>query len=421
MWKPRPEQAPDVEVRPISAEEIPDFLHAMSGPFAFDLPDEDEKHADLIERFSSIFEPDRTRCAFDGLVMVGTLGAFSLDLTTPGGTVPCAGTTMVTVQTSHRRQGVLRAMMLAHLDEAAERGDPIAALWASDSAIYRRYGFGVASTRADIEVDRGHIAFGRLAPDPAPIRAIGPDEASEILPAVYARISADYPGFYARSATWWTHRRLRDTPDRRDGASRYRFVVTEGPEGPSGYAQFRLKEGWEREHGHHEVRVVELIGSDGPAWSGLWRHVVSHDLAGIIKADNRSVDDPIMDLLAGPRRARTTIGDGLWVRILDVIGALESRRYRGPGSLAITVHDPQRITDGTYRLEVDETGTARCSRTDDDADIEVDVEDLGAAYLGRSRFAALGRLGRVSGSARAMRTADALCGWDVAPWCPEVF
>ena len=102
----------------------------MGLAFGFDPTDED------LESFKAILETDRTVCAFDGTHLIGTAGAFSLDMTVPGGRAPVAGTTMVTVLATHRRRGVLRQMMRAHLDEARAQGDVLAALWASESSIY---------------------------------------------------------------------------------------------------------------------------------------------------------------------------------------------------------------------------------------------------------------------------------------------
>ncbi len=410
-----------IDIRSISAKEIPTFLQAMSGPFAFDLPDEDDDRSSLIDRFGQIFEADRARCAFDGNRMVGTLGSFSLDLTVPGDTVACAGTTMVTVQASHRRRGVLRMMMDAHLDEAAAHGDAVAALWASDSAIYRRFGFGMASMNATIEVGRPHVEFGRLAPRPAAITVIDAKTAAEVLPPFFDAVRMDHPGFFSRSSAWWTHRRLRDTPSRRDGHSKYRFAITGPPDQITGYTHFRVKNGWDDDHAAHSVNISELIGTTPESWAGLWAYVTSHDLATKITAVHRSEDDPLFDFLAAPRRARRLTGDGLWVRLLDVPAALSSRRYRAAGRLLIAVSDPLDRSSGVYLLEADDTGAGSCRRAEGPADIELDLEDLGACYLGRSRFTGLARAGRLTGSTDALRTADLMFGWDRAPWCPEVF
>lgn len=403
-------------IRGISGEELPSFLEAMATPFAFDLTDEETEH----ERFSAIIETERARCAFDGDTMVGTLGSFSFDMTVPGGETSCAGTTMVTVQPTHRRRGLLRQMIRAHFDDAMERGESIASLYASDSAIYGRFGYGLASVHAQVTVSRAHVSFHRLAPEPLPVRMIEDAEAREVLPGLFEAVRQRRPGAFARSDAWWSHRRFRDEPDQRGGATAFRYAVAEGPDGPEGYVQYRLKQGWTDHHGDHTVRVRELVSLTPAAASALWNLVLTHDLAGTIEAHDLPVDEPLFDLLAAVRRAAPTLTDQLWVRVLDIPAALSARRYPVEGSLVFEVHDSFGDASGAYRLTGGPDG-ADCIRSTDPADIALDVEDLGACYLGRARFGALARAGRLTGSAEALRTADLMFTWDPAPWCQEVF
>lgn len=411
-----------VTIRAIGSGELEDFMRSMSGPFAFDLPDDDADRANLLQRFGAVFEPERTRCAFDGDTMVGTLGVFSLDLTVPAGRVRCSGTTMVTVAASHRRRGVLRTMMEAHLEEARSHGDPVAGLWASDSAIYGRFGFGLAAQDARVEISRRHVDLHRLAPEPATARFVDAEAAAELLPRIYGRVLPTRPGMYGRSPVWWELRRLRDTPDRRNGATAFRFAVTEGEDGtPTGYVQYRVKSDWDDLHGAHEVRVVELMATSPEAAAGLWSVVLSHDLAKTIKAELRPVDDPLFDLLAARRRAAPQITDSLWIRILDVPAALTARGYSAPGDVVIGAVDPLDGAASRYRLVVDADGTARCGVTEAEPDVELDLEDLGGAYLGWARFRRLAAAGRLRGRDEALATLDRMFTWDPAPWCPEVF
>jgi predicted acetyltransferase len=408
-------------IRAIEHGELFEFFQAMSGPFAFDLPEDEDERSGWLDRIQTIFEPDRTRCAFEKDRLVGTLGAFSLTLAVPGGLVSCAGTTMVTVQTSHRRRGLLRQMMDAHLDDAEERGDVLAGLWASDSAIYRRFGFGMASVDVTIDIDRAHVAFGRLAPEPSDITVIGADEAEALIPRVYDRLHRAIPGMYALSDDWWKHRRLRDSPDRRGDYTKLRFAITGPVDDPTGYAFFRLKEGWGQGHGSHEVRVVDLLADDPADWAGLWRHVLDHDLASKITAVRRAEDDPLFAMLAGPRRARADASDGLWVRIMDVPAALEARKYLQPGHFTLGVHDPLHRAGGSFAVEISSAGTASCSSTSAVPDIDIDLEDLSSAYLGRSRLSALHRAGRLTGDAATVARVEQAFAWHRAPWCSEVF
>ena len=408
-----------VVIRPIEDGELEQFLRTMGGPFAFDLPEEDEKREAMLERFGSVFETDRTRCAFEDGEMIGTLGAFSLAMTTPGGTVDCAGTTMVTMSAAHRRQGHLRRMMGAHLDESRERGDPIAALWASDSAIYGRFGYGLASVEIRREIDPAHVRFHRRAPDGDTVGFVSADEAADLLPDVYSRVLPTRPGMYARSEDWWRHRRLRDAPEARRGATAFRYAVSHDEHGtPSGYAQYRVKTDWDL-HGEHEVRVSELLSTSPSAEAGLWRVVLGHDLAGTVRASTPP-DGGLVDLLDGPRRATGKLVDALWVRLLDIPAAFAARRYSAEGSVTVAVHDPVDGSVASFRIESDgDTGTATATR--DDPDIELDVEDLGAAYLGRARLRRLAAAGRLWGDSAALATLDRMLTWDPQPWCPEVF
>ena len=73
--------------------------------------------------------------------------------------MPIAAVTLVGVQPSHRRRGILTQMMRRQLDHAHERGEPVAALWATEGSIYPRFGYGLATTSVSIEADRDRMRF----------------------------------------------------------------------------------------------------------------------------------------------------------------------------------------------------------------------------------------------------------------------
>lgn len=403
-----------VRVGPVDVDSARTFLEAMGTAFGFDPDDGD------VERFSRYFEWDRARAAYEGNVIVGTIGAYSLDMTVPGGTMPCGGTTVVAVRPTHRRRGVLRAMMGEHLAEMREREEPIAGLWASDSAIYGRFGYGCAALSADLEMKREYSRFHRLAPDPDPVRMIEAAEAPTILPGFYERMRDGIPGLFARSDMWWELRHFRDNPEDRQGATAYRYAVTEGPDGVSGYVQYRFKENWANEHGEGEVRVRELFADQPTAWAGLWRFVLDHDLTAKITASRRSLEDPLLEMLDGRRRARLTVSDSLWVRIMDVKAALTGRRYRNRAVATVAVHDPWDGRVDTWQLELGPEG-AEVTATDRQPDVELDLADLGACFMGWSRLAAMGRAGRVVGNPDTLAALDLAFSWSPSPWCAENF
>src|ERR671913_547778 len=133
----------DVELRPIDLAELPGFYRALAETFGEDPRDDDREH------FAQTFEADRSIAAFDGGEVVATAGAYSLEMTLPGGPRPVAGVTIVGVLPTHRRRGLLTEMMRRQLTELHERQrEPVAALWASEGVIYGRFGYGVAARQA---------------------------------------------------------------------------------------------------------------------------------------------------------------------------------------------------------------------------------------------------------------------------------
>jgi predicted acetyltransferase len=314
----------------------------------------------------------------------------------------------------------MRGMMRGHLDEVASQGEPIAALWASDSAIYGRFGFGQASVHYDITVKRDHVDFHESAPEPASVRGIDSDEAEKLFIPFYDEMRTTTPGFYARPLVWWEHRALADPEARRAGATAYRFGVVDAPGGIAGYVQYRMKSDWDDSHGAGKVIVKDLFATTPESWAGLWSYTLNHDLVSEIIAPRRSVEDPLFDLLAGTRRAKAQRFDNLWVRIMDVPSALEARSYSAPVDVVFEVHDPMGDTNGRYRLVATPEG-ASCSPTDAAASIILAAEDLGAIYLGRSRLREMSRSGRVQGDPGSLAAADVAFRWDPQPWCPEVF
>lgn len=403
-----------VTVGPVGKDQAADFLTTMGGAFGFDT-DEDQ-----VNRFNEHFEWDRARVAYDDDRIVGTIGSYSLEMTVPGATIPCGGTTVVSVLPTHRRRGILRMMMDSHLDDVREHDEPISGLWASDSGIYGRFGFGMSTPAVELEIRRDYGAFHRLAPAVAPVRLVTKEEAAEMLPLFYESVRTRYPGFLARSPVWWEFRHLRDSPSSREGATAYRYAVTEENGVVTGYVQYRFKEGWTNGHGEGEVQVTELIGNSPESWAGLWRFILDHDLTATIKADNRSLQDPLFDLLAAPRRARRKLSDSLWIRVMDVSRALEGRTYRCQASAVIGVHDPLDATQSTWRLDLSPEG-ASVTPDDGDPDVEMDLEDLGACFMGWSRFRAMGLAGRLRGDDDVLGRLDLAFSWSPAPWCSEIF
>ncbi len=238
---------------------------------------------------------------------------------------------------------------------------------------------------------------------------------------MYERIRRDIPGSYGRTDAWWTHRRLRDDPDQREGMSDLRTIVSRGAGGDvTGYAQIRIEPRWDGTHAAHKVKVIELFGTTPESWAGIWSTTIGHDLAGTVEAPHRPLDEPLLGMLAAPRRTTQMLSDNMWIRILNVEDALTGRTYSEGGSLTFGVSDRMGLVEGTWRLETDGVETT-CLPVDDPPQISFDIEVLGTAMLGSPRFAELMRIGRVDGAPEVAIVADRLFRHHRSPVCPEVF
>jgi predicted acetyltransferase len=403
-----------IEVRPCtSLEELRDAAGAITHYFARERPTEE-----WAERWLKNFELERMLAAFDDGKIVGGAGAFSFKVTVPGGAaVPCAGVTVVGVLPTHRRRGILRSMMRVQLEDAHERGEPIATLFASEETIYGRYGYGLASLNFNVEVPKSMNAFRPGLETVGRVRFVEPDEAAKLFPPVYDAVRAVTPGMFERSATWWEARVLNDPPEFRGGGGPKHFVVHEVDGVPQGYAIYRLSGEWGDFGPESAVRANEVVEATPEAAVALWRFLLDIDWTKAATTWLLPVDHPLFLLLARPNQARLRLGDGLWTRLVDV-AALSARTYAGDGSVVLDVRDEVcPWNEGRWRVEGGEASPA-----DDAADLALDVADLGSVYLGGFSFRELGRAGHVEELAQgAIDRADSIFRTDVAPWCPEIF
>jgi predicted acetyltransferase len=422
--------------RSITPDEYPKFWHAIHIPFG-ERPTERS-----LEIWRTACEFDRTLVTVDpedGDRFVATAGAYSLELTLPGGALlPAAGVTWVGVLPTHRRQGLLTALMRRQLDDVSDRGEALAILNASESSIYARFGYGQASEATVLEIDRQHTAFahrslvsparGSSELAPGRVRVIDHEEALGLLPAVYDRVRRLQPGAVSRIPEYWTSS-LQDPYEPVDGfGPRYYVSYVSSASGTvDGAAHYRIKPYWDQGFPAHTLEVNELLAVTPSAYTELWRYLLSLDLVQTIRVLRRPVDEPVRWQLADPRRLRPTrITDELWVRLLDIEAALSARSYRTYDRLLFDVTDTFRPqVAGRYLLEVGQSG-AGCHRTASDtgthADLTLDISDLSSTYLGGVSFSTLGRAGRVTEETPgALTRADLLFSTDRAPYCGTPF
>ena len=418
-------------IRPISDSEFPAFYAVLQHAFNSPYPTEPELQHDL-----AVVEFDRSLAAFDGPDMVGTAAALTLRMTVPGDAIAMGGVTAIGVLPSHRRRGILSGLMRRLLADARERGEPVAALFASEASIYRRYGFGIATAELDLTIRRGEgvlLEQAAAAQDPAPrMRIAEPRDAVPELAKVFDFILPARPGLLARDDRWWDYV-LWDPEHRRSGGSPLRCVIAEDETGPRGYALFSGKPDWD-DHGipSGTLEVRELMATDPAAYSAIWNDLLTRDLVREVRARVRPADEPLLYLLADPRRARPLLLDGLWVRLVSVDRALIQRRYACTVDVVIEVADDLFADNaGRWRLRAPgpagaegaaAAAAASCERTSAPADLALPVQALGAAYLGGTRLSALAGAGLVSEMRPgAVAELSAAMSWDPAPWSTTGF
>jgi predicted acetyltransferase len=391
-------------------EEFGQAVFAIGQYFALDPTSE------RMERFSKNLPIERMHAAREDGTIVGGAGAFPFEMTVPGGTVPTAGVTVVGTFPTHRRRGVLRAMMRAQLDDVHEREEPVALLWASEETIYGRFGYGMASLAGSVELPQEYAAFARPFALEGRLRFVEAEEAAQLFPRVWNAVRRRTPGMLSRTREWWEFRILFDPPGHEGGAKR--FVVLERDGRAEGYAVYRHKPSWENGVSNSELEVLEAVALDGRPTAEVWRYLFDIDWASRITAFLLPVDHPLLFLLATPRRMRMRVGDGVWARLVDVGAALSARAYAADGAVVFDVIDDFcPWNTGRWRVA---DGTAKRSQAS--PQLRCDVTALGSAFLGGFSFSELVRGGRVEELRRgAAARADAMFAPERAPWCPEIF
>lgn len=377
-----------------------------------------EPTSDQLERLTRVLPPERVHAAWEKGQVVGGAGAFPFELTVPGGRVPAAGVTVVGVLPTHRRRGVLSAMMRAQLDACRDRGESVAYLWATEDMIYGRFGYGVASFTAEIELPLERSRYYAQFEPLGETRLVLASSAQSLVAPVWERVAVQTPGMFARSSNWWQARALADPEWRRQGGGEMRCVVLESDGAPVAYALYRINVAWDRGVQTGAVSVVEAMGDSPRTTAAIWRYLLDVDWMARLRAIFLPIDHPLLLLVAEPRRLRFNVRDGLWLRLVDVGAALSARAYAATGAVVIEVVD-QFCAWNQGRWHVSDHGT---KRTDAAPELRCDVTTLGSVYLGGFTWAQLARTLRVEElRPGTLARADAMFRADRAPWCPEVF
>lgn len=408
----------DFTISTATADDWDDLYALITTAFLQDL----DAEASVAERHT--FEPARTLVARRGGETLGTGGVYTRDMAVPGAVLPVAHVTMVAVAATARRQGVLTGIMRRQLADVQAGGtEPIAALWASEGRIYQRFGYGLAARKAELEVDAREVRFNPgVTFAPGRLRVTSPTAVLPELQRVYSQSMRTRPGWSQRHDRTWAYL-LADPPSRRRGRNAFNCLLHETPDGVvDGYAMFRPANRWSGRGPDGEISVQEVVADDPATYATLWRHLLTVDLTRSATSWSVAVDEPLIWMVNEPRRLGVSVGDALWVRIVDVPGALTARRYATAVDVTFELSDELlEKNSGRWRLRASTDG-ATCESTMDEADLALDVSTLAAAYLGGATLTALAAAGRVRElRPGALSAASAAFSWHRAPHAIEIF
>ncbi|MEL5959754.1 GNAT family N-acetyltransferase [Streptomyces sp. CLV115] len=419
-----------LDIRTVTTAEFPDWLRAKHTGFLRPTTGTEEE----AERRLPYTDLSRTQGAFDGGRCVATFRSFAQELTVVGGAaVPADAISNVTVSPTHRRRGLLNRMMATDLAAAKERGEVVATLIAAEYPIYGRYGFGPATWTTEWEIDVPRAGLdprwsGPSEQDGGRIDLVSGADVRKLGPALHERLRARQHGVIDRDARWWAVntgevRPGPGAPGSESWTEPFYAVYSNAAGEVEGLTVYRADGRWgDSKQPLNRATVVSQIAVTPAAERALWHFVCSIDWITTVRSGHRAPDDLLPLLLPDPRAARiVTQADWLWVRLLDVVPALEARSYAVPGTLTLDVHDTTGLTAGRYRLEATPAG-ASCTPTTAGADLALDVRELGTLYLGDEsplRLAALGRIEELTPG--AVVTAEGMFRAGRRAWCPDVF
>ena len=395
-----------LEMRTVTADEFVQWLHSEARAHGNRLNDDPEA-------LRPHFDLDRSIAVFDQGQIIGGAHSHKLDMSIPGASAVTAGVANIAVQPTHRRRGVMTRMMHHQIFDIHERGEPLAALFARESAIYGRFGYGIGSLHERWTIERPYNGYARPYKSPGQMVFVDPVDITKELPEVFRRSTMDRPGVFQRASHHWE--RDSHAPEHSQGGPGGLFYAAYEDGGRvDGYVTYRI--------GGTTLVVNELMAATQEATSALWRFCFDVDLITSTEAIKRPVDDPLPWMLADPRRLQRLTRDGLWVRLVDVAAALKLRRYMQRDRLVLEVRDELcPWNDGRFELEGSTEG-ATCRASNSSPDLVLAVSDLASAYLGTVSFSTLSQAGLVDErTSGALLRADLMFAVRHKPWTPHNF
>ncbi len=397
-------------------EDLAEWTRALMR--SFHAGDQADERIALNQRFAA--ECRTTVAEVDG-VIAGTFRSFDTVLTLPGGgSVNVDAITGVTVQSTHRRRGVLTSMMHDDLAETAKRGQPAAILLAAEHAIYGRYGFGVATRALGISVDKSRTTVAgspSAAAQAGRLEFVSPAELVALGTEPFDRMRATRAGEISRSILKW-EADANVSPWPGDPWKGWQVVSRDGSGVVDGYVQYHVDEKWDSGVPQSTLWIDSLVSTDKHSHERIWRYLFGIDLIATIRAREIPFDDPIQWMLTDPRAMTANIDfDGCWLRPLDSLALLRARTL-GDGAVTLMITDAFGYANTTAQI-VDGSVTEATSAT---PDIVLDVAVFATLILGTERATVLARAGLIEGAdEQCLASLDSIFSASTAPFISTHF
>jgi predicted acetyltransferase len=364
--------------------------------------------------------PEWTLCAFDGPSMVASYGAIPFTMRANGQSMALAGVTVVGTLPEYRRQGIVRRIVEQSFRQMRERGQSVAALWASQAGIYQRYGYSLGSALRRYQIDTVDTALLVQADADLKVRRHTPVEVFDTMRDVYRSFIADRTLYLHRAAPLWQAGVLQES---KDAGPIHIAICRNKADQALGYVVYTLRSNKVNHAARsQEIEVRDLVWNSIDAYRSLWAFLASHDLVGRISWTSAPADDPAEEMFAEPRMLHAQDTEGVFFRVVDVEQALADRGYDSDDDLVLKITADRETpwNEGSYRLTVSD-GTAQVTRTEQPADLELSIKSLSSAFIGFRRVRQLANWGLVSGTDQAIARLDRLFATRHAPHCPDHF
>jgi predicted acetyltransferase len=405
---------PTIDIRPARPDEMAQFgaigAYVYGGAFG-DLPDNVVSQNNL---------PEWTLCAFVDGRMATSYSCIPFTMRANGRAVALGGVSAVGTLPEHRRLGLLRAITSRSFEDMRARGQFVAALWASQAAIYQRYGYALAASQLMYRVDSVDVGFGDGDRGSATVKRLPVDSAFDTLKLLYIEFVKDRTGYLHRAKPLWLANTISTSATT---GPVHLAVAYDGAAKPTGYVAYHVRD---QRTGHRtrsqELTIKDFVWLNADAYRSLWAWIARHDLVGRIPWQRAPADDPARELFVEPRLLHPEWRDGIWVRLIDARAALEARGYDNEGSITIELA-PDALApwnSGRFKLECSPQG-ARVTATRDPADLELTVKALASLYTGYRTPRQLAAWGLAKGDDEALRRGARIFATQHAPHCPDNF